>query len=163
MNEEIVVTGCDSGKIVMWHRANGTVLRRFKADHRIVNCTLAHPTKPILASSGIDSDIKVWTLASNKKILDSILAFTGTDDDEGEAMDTSASKEKPAAGTTTAGSSTFRHVNNSQGSLGRSGLADDDEIGIEMDDGEDNDDDGDIPIPPRLLLALLAAYRREME
>ncbi|KAI4318567.1 hypothetical protein MLD38_032253 [Melastoma candidum] len=58
---EYVVSGSDCGRIFIWNKKDGKLLRVMEADMHVVNCIEAHPHAPVLASSGIEHDIKVWT------------------------------------------------------------------------------------------------------
>uniref|UniRef100_A0A182TFX7 WD_REPEATS_REGION domain-containing protein n=1 Tax=Anopheles melas TaxID=34690 RepID=A0A182TFX7_9DIPT len=54
------MSGSDCGSIFAWDRYTGKNVMLVTADQHVVNCVRPHPTLPILASSGIDYDIKVW-------------------------------------------------------------------------------------------------------
>ncbi|XP_024244980.1 DDB1- and CUL4-associated factor 6 isoform X7 [Oncorhynchus tshawytscha] len=56
-----VMSGSDCGHIFIWDRHTGEHLMLLEADNHVVNCLQPHPYDPILASSGIDYDIKVWS------------------------------------------------------------------------------------------------------
>ena len=58
---EYVVSGSDCGRIFIWKKKGGELIRVMKADKRVVNCIECHPHTMVLASSGIDHDIKIWT------------------------------------------------------------------------------------------------------
>ncbi|KFK30152.1 hypothetical protein AALP_AA7G223600 [Arabis alpina] len=58
---EYVVSGSDCGRIFIWKKKSGELIRIMEADRHVVNCIEPHPHIPVLASSGIESDIKVWT------------------------------------------------------------------------------------------------------
>ncbi|WOH04329.1 hypothetical protein DCAR_0623738 [Daucus carota subsp. sativus] len=57
---EYVVSGSDCGRIFIWRKRTGELLRVIEADKKVVNCIEAHPHTAALASSGIESDIKLW-------------------------------------------------------------------------------------------------------
>ncbi|OZJ04653.1 hypothetical protein BZG36_02892 [Bifiguratus adelaidae] len=58
---EYIVSGSDDGNVFIWEKKTRKVVNAFVADSRIVNCVQPHPTlNPILATSGIDNDIKIW-------------------------------------------------------------------------------------------------------
>ncbi|XP_014029799.1 DDB1- and CUL4-associated factor 6 isoform X5 [Salmo salar] len=56
-----VMSGSDCGHIFIWDRHTGEHLMLLEADNHVVNCLQPHPYDPILASSGIDYDIKIWS------------------------------------------------------------------------------------------------------
>ncbi|KAK4258461.1 hypothetical protein QN277_004908 [Acacia crassicarpa] len=58
---EFVVSGSDCGRIFIWRKKGGKLLRVMEADKTVVNCIESHPHTMVLASSGIDNDIKLWT------------------------------------------------------------------------------------------------------
>ncbi|KAK9835390.1 hypothetical protein WJX81_006845 [Elliptochloris bilobata] len=58
--DEGVAAGCDSGCMCIWNRRTGVMLAARRADTDIVNVVASHPHAPILASSGIDSSVKLW-------------------------------------------------------------------------------------------------------
>ncbi|PWA89679.1 WD40 repeat-containing protein [Artemisia annua] len=57
---EYVPSGSDCGRMFIWRKKDAKLVRLIEADE-VVNCIEAHPDIPILASSGIDNDIKIWT------------------------------------------------------------------------------------------------------
>jgi WD repeat-containing protein 42A len=58
---EYVVSGSDCGRIFIWKKKGGELIRVMEADKSVVNCIECHPHTMVLASSGIDYDIKIWT------------------------------------------------------------------------------------------------------
>ncbi|GFP89087.1 ddb1- and cul4-associated factor 8 [Phtheirospermum japonicum] len=60
-NCDYVVSGSDCGRIFIWKKKGGELVRVMEADKHIVNCIEAHPHATVLASSGIEHDIKIWT------------------------------------------------------------------------------------------------------
>ncbi|GMH02936.1 hypothetical protein Nepgr_004775 [Nepenthes gracilis] len=58
---EYVVSGSDCGRIFIWRKKDGELIRVMEADKDVVNCIESHPHTTVLASSGIESDIKIWT------------------------------------------------------------------------------------------------------
>ncbi|PIN25707.1 WD40 repeat protein [Handroanthus impetiginosus] len=57
---EYVVSGSDCGRIFIWNKKGGELVRVMEADKHIVNCIESHPHATVLASSGIEHDIKMW-------------------------------------------------------------------------------------------------------
>ncbi|KAL5984043.1 hypothetical protein ACLOJK_018145 [Asimina triloba] len=60
-NCKFVASGSDCGRIFIWRKRGGELLRVMEGDRRVVNCIEPHPHATILATSGIDHDIKIWT------------------------------------------------------------------------------------------------------
>ncbi|MBA0572634.1 hypothetical protein Golob_002961, partial [Gossypium lobatum] len=58
---DYVVSGSDCGHIFIWKKKGGELIRVMEADKDVVNCIESHPHTTVLASSGIESDIKIWT------------------------------------------------------------------------------------------------------
>ncbi|XP_062390519.1 DDB1- and CUL4-associated factor 6 isoform X4 [Sardina pilchardus] len=74
-----VMSGSDCGHIFIWERHTGEHLMLLEADNHVVNCLQPHPYDPILASSGIDYDIKLWspleqTPSFNRDLADEVIA-----------------------------------------------------------------------------------------
>jgi WD repeat-containing protein 42A len=58
---EMVVSGSDCGHIFIWETSTGKLIKVLKADSvGAVNCLSSHPNLPILASSGLESNGKLW-------------------------------------------------------------------------------------------------------
>ncbi|CAH2221177.1 DDB1- and CUL4-associated factor 6 isoform X1 [Pelobates cultripes] len=65
--KNFVMSGSDCGHIFIWDRHTTEHLMLLEADNHVVNCLQPHPFDPILASSGIDYNIKIWSpLEQNK-------------------------------------------------------------------------------------------------
>ncbi|XP_050363939.1 uncharacterized protein LOC126782683 isoform X2 [Argentina anserina] len=58
---EYVVSGSDCGRIFIWKKKGGELIRVMEGDKDVVNCIESHPHTMVLASSGIEHDIKMWT------------------------------------------------------------------------------------------------------
>ncbi|KAM4795849.1 DDB1- and CUL4-associated factor 6 [Rhinophrynus dorsalis] len=59
--KNFVMSGSDCGHIFIWDRHTADHLMLLEADNHVVNCLQPHPFDPILASSGIDYNIKIWS------------------------------------------------------------------------------------------------------
>lgn len=58
---EYVMSGSDDGSIFIWKKSTEDLVMRFPGDRTVVNCLQGHPLGyPILATSGIENDVKVW-------------------------------------------------------------------------------------------------------
>ena len=56
-----ILSGSDCGHIFGWERQSGKLVLLLEADRHVVNCIQPHPFEPLMASSGIDYDVKIWT------------------------------------------------------------------------------------------------------
>ncbi|CAM9333966.1 unnamed protein product [Chrysoparadoxa australica] len=58
---DYVVSGSDCGHVFLWETATAELSQVFKADCiGAVNCLEPHPTMPILATSGLQHEAKLW-------------------------------------------------------------------------------------------------------
>ncbi|GKB19478.1 WD40 repeat-containing protein [Tanacetum coccineum] len=78
---EYVVSGSGCGRVFIWRNKDAKLVRVIEADKQLGCCIEAHPRIPILASSGIDTDIKIWTptaleRATPRKIIEKISFLT---------------------------------------------------------------------------------------
>ena len=58
-NDEYVVSGSDDGNWFIWDKNSGDLVNILEGDGSIVNIIEGHPHLPVVATSGIDSSIKV--------------------------------------------------------------------------------------------------------
>jgi nuclear receptor interaction protein len=54
------VSGSDCGHVFFWEKSTGRIVSILEADKHVVNCLQENPMFPVLASSGIDYDVKIW-------------------------------------------------------------------------------------------------------
>ncbi|KAJ4978552.1 hypothetical protein NE237_009332 [Protea cynaroides] len=59
-NDEYVVSGSDCGHIFIWRKKGGELLRLMVGDRHIVNHLEPHPHVPVLATSGLEKNVKLW-------------------------------------------------------------------------------------------------------
>lgn len=60
-SSEYVISGSDCGNVFIWDRKTESIVQWMAADQEgVVNCLEGHPSFPILATSGLDSDVKIW-------------------------------------------------------------------------------------------------------
>lgn len=58
---EFVVSGSDCGNIFIWDKKSEIIVNWLKGDDAgVVNCLEPHPEFPIMATSGLDHDTKIW-------------------------------------------------------------------------------------------------------
>ena len=69
--ETHVASGSDDGNFFIWHAVSGKLeFLGFNADADVVNCVVSHPTKLLVATSGIDSTVKFWSPNNRAKPYD---------------------------------------------------------------------------------------------
>jgi len=55
-----IMSGSDCGHVFIWNRFTGKVVHVLQADRHVVNRVRPHPYEPLLATAGIDYDVKLW-------------------------------------------------------------------------------------------------------
>ncbi|CAL5378055.1 unnamed protein product [Camellia sinensis] len=137
---EYVVSGSDCGRIFIWKKKGGELIRVMEADKQVVNCVESHPHTAVLASSGIENDIKIWTpkapdratLPTNiVKVMTPFFPFgyVDDDDDDGYYYDDDDCDDNDVSG-------------DSGGDDDDDDSNDDDDDDSSDDDSSDDDDDG---------------------
>ncbi|KAJ9665507.1 hypothetical protein H2201_004389 [Coniosporium apollinis] len=61
LNDEYVVSGSDSGHLFIWDKKTSQLLNILEGDGEVVNVVQGHPYEPLLAVSGIDHTIKIFS------------------------------------------------------------------------------------------------------
>lgn len=58
---EFIVSGSDCGHIFLWDKATENIVQYMEGDEGgVINVLEPHPFAPILATSGLDHDVKIW-------------------------------------------------------------------------------------------------------
>ena len=57
---DYVMSGSDCGHIFFWDKHTGKIVNIIEADKHVVNCVQENPLYPVLATSGIDYNVKIW-------------------------------------------------------------------------------------------------------
>ncbi|XP_072761358.1 DDB1- and CUL4-associated factor 8 [Anoplolepis gracilipes] len=58
---EYIMSGSDCGNIFIWDKNTAAVVQWMTGDEQgVVNCLEGHPHIPVLATSGLDYDVKIW-------------------------------------------------------------------------------------------------------
>ncbi|XP_062039123.1 DDB1- and CUL4-associated factor 8-like [Lepus europaeus] len=58
---EFVVSGSDCGHIFLWDKSSCQIIQFMEGDKEgTVNCLESHPYLPVMATSGLDHDAKIW-------------------------------------------------------------------------------------------------------
>ncbi|WCJ24695.1 transducin family protein / WD-40 repeat family protein [Euphorbia peplus] len=58
---EYVASGSDDGRWFIWEKTTGRLIKMLLGDEAVVNCVQCHPFDCVVATSGIDNTIKIWT------------------------------------------------------------------------------------------------------
>lgn len=59
-NDEYVLSGSDCGHIFIWKKKGSKLVRLMVGDRHVVNHLAPHPHIPILATCGIEKNVKLW-------------------------------------------------------------------------------------------------------
>ncbi|CAG0884379.1 unnamed protein product [Cyprideis torosa] len=59
--ENFIVAGSDDGRFFIWDKSTGEIVRVMTGDESIVNCLQPHPNTCLLATSGIESVVRIWS------------------------------------------------------------------------------------------------------
>ncbi|XP_041988497.1 DDB1- and CUL4-associated factor 8-like [Aricia agestis] len=58
---EYIVSGSDCSNIYIWEKKSEAIVQWMEGDvHGVVNCIESHPRFPVMATSGLDKDVKIW-------------------------------------------------------------------------------------------------------
>ncbi|KAJ9560336.1 hypothetical protein OSB04_005496 [Centaurea solstitialis] len=67
---EFIASGSDDGRWFIWEKSTGRLIKVLMGDGAVVNCVQSHPFDCVVATSGIDNTIKIWTpLASMPSVV----------------------------------------------------------------------------------------------
>lgn len=55
------MSGSDCGHVFVWDRYTCEIVMLLVADSHVVNCIQPHPSRPLLATSGVDHNVKLWS------------------------------------------------------------------------------------------------------
>lgn len=61
-----IISGSDCGHVFIWNRHTSEKVMLLEADTHVVICVQPHPNRPILATAGVDNDVKLWSPISPK-------------------------------------------------------------------------------------------------
>ncbi|XP_031475334.1 uncharacterized protein LOC116247340 isoform X1 [Nymphaea colorata] len=67
-NCEYVTSGSDCGRIFIWRKKDSQLVRVMEGDKDVVNCVEPHPHATVLATSGIENNIKIWTPKASEPV-----------------------------------------------------------------------------------------------
>ncbi|XP_071562962.1 DDB1- and CUL4-associated factor 6 isoform X1 [Temnothorax nylanderi] len=67
---DFVMSGSDCGHVFVWERDSARLCMLLEADQHVVNCLQPHPYLPMLATSGIDYDVKLWAPINDEPSFD---------------------------------------------------------------------------------------------
>jgi len=60
-NGQFIVAGSDDGSFFIWDKTTTNIVRVLRGDESIVNCLEPHPETCLLATSGIDPVVRLWS------------------------------------------------------------------------------------------------------
>lgn len=60
-NGQYIVAGSDDGSFFIWEKSTTNIVRVLRGDDSIVNCLQPHPSVCLLATSGIDPVVRLWS------------------------------------------------------------------------------------------------------
>ncbi|KAK2710929.1 WD and tetratricopeptide repeats protein 1-like isoform X2 [Artemia franciscana] len=72
---QYVIAGSDDGSFFVWDHETTNIVKILRGDESIVNCLQPHPTTCLLATSGIDSVVRLWSPRPEVRLEDSSLSF----------------------------------------------------------------------------------------
>ncbi|XP_060570664.1 WD and tetratricopeptide repeats protein 1-like [Ruditapes philippinarum] len=58
---QYIVAGSDDGSFFIWEKCTTNIVRVLRGDESIVNCLQPHPSHCLLATSGIDPVVRLWS------------------------------------------------------------------------------------------------------
>ena len=61
LNDEYVISGSDDGNFFIWDKKTTKLLNILEGDGEVVNVIQGHPYEPLIATSGIDNTIKIFS------------------------------------------------------------------------------------------------------
>ena len=74
--DNYIVAGSDDGSFFIWEKDTTNLVRVMRGDESIVNCLQPHPNVCMLASSGIDQEIRLWSPLSTAEPNDRLIKNT---------------------------------------------------------------------------------------
>ena len=137
--DEVVATGSDCGRMFAWDRRTCEVVVKLRADGQVVNVVCPHPTLPVMVTSGIDDEIRVWEPGEGRHGAEVPVRRNDPWDDDDEDDD----DESDAA------SAEERDEGDDEGVFGGEADSDDessDESEEDAEEEEENDAEDDTPI-----------------
>ncbi|KAL7636304.1 UNVERIFIED_CONTAM: hypothetical protein RMT77_013063 [Armadillidium vulgare] len=69
-NCDLIAAGSDDGNLFIWDRKTTNLVRVIEADKSIVNCVQSHPSVCMLATSGIETVVKLWGPVGKEEDID---------------------------------------------------------------------------------------------
>ena len=70
---QYIAAGSDDGNLFIWDRWSTNLVKVLHADDNIVNCVQAHPSTCLLATSGIDPVVRLWSPQSIDVVCERLL------------------------------------------------------------------------------------------
>lgn len=138
LRSEYVVSGSDCGHVFLWDKETEEIVQCLEGDNEgVVNCLEPHPHIPVLATSGLDHDVKVFSPSAERPTVLEGLA---------ETIKKNSQDREEALEHTTDGYELFMQFILRQYRRGiRHQIGIPDEDSDSSDDGQDDDDDLNLP------------------
>ena len=62
LGSEYITSGSDCGNVFLWDKNSEKIVQYMEGDYEgVVNCLEPHPHIPVLATSGLDHDVKIFS------------------------------------------------------------------------------------------------------
>jgi WD and tetratricopeptide repeat-containing protein 1 len=59
--DQLVACGSDCGHVFVYEADSGALVKMLAADDDVANCVQPHPVQAVLATSGIETAVKLWS------------------------------------------------------------------------------------------------------
>ena len=73
---QYIIAGSDDGSFFIWDRYTTNIIQILQGDGSIVNCLQPHPSSCLLATSGIDPVVRLWSPRPEVFLSISLLFFS---------------------------------------------------------------------------------------
>jgi WD40 repeat protein len=76
--DKVIACGSDHGHVLLFDAATGELLRLLWADTEVANCVQCHPSRPVLATSGLEDTVRGTAIMVAWRVMFWRLQFTCT-------------------------------------------------------------------------------------
>ena len=82
LESEYIVSGSDCGNVFLWDKNSEKIVQYMEGDFEgVVNCLEPHPHIPVLATSGLDHDVKIFSPSGKPTKLEGLVEVSGLSED----------------------------------------------------------------------------------